>query len=77
MGTIEFVVVAFVLGLLGLVIAEILWHDPSAGREILADSESFARRRAPVRFPAAATMRRVVVPAGLAAGAVSFVLAVL
>jgi hypothetical protein len=73
MSTIEFVVLTFFVGTLALIVAEVVWNDPRALREILVDSEGFARRAVPApvvaRSPA---KRRLAAQAGLAA-AVSLV----
>ena len=68
MSTIEFVVLTFFVGSIALILAEIVWNDPRALREMLADSEGFARRPAPVpavaRVPSA---HRLAARAGFAA----------
>ena len=78
MSTTEFVVLAFFVGTLALIVAEVVWNDPRALREILVDSEGFARRDvlAPAVAPAAAK-RRLAAHAGLAATAAIVFIAVL
>ena len=47
MSPLEFIVLAFFVGSFALVVAEVLWNDPRALREVLADSEGFARSEIP------------------------------
>ena len=74
MGTIEFVVLAFFVGGFALVVAEVMRNDPRALREVLIDSEGFARRDvpAPVVAPAVAK-QRLAAQAALGAAAIAFV----
>jgi hypothetical protein len=70
MSTIELVVLAFFVGSIALILAEIVRKDPRALREILADSEGFARRT--VQAPAIAPVpsaHRLAARAGFAGAA--------
>jgi hypothetical protein len=78
MSTIEFVVLAFFAGTFALIVAEVVWNDRRALREILVDSEGFARR--PVPAPADARIsagQRLAARAGFAAAVSLVFLAVL
>ena len=78
MSTIEFVVLAFFVGSFALVVAEVLWNDPRALREVLADSESFARRDIPAPVVTrTAAKQRLAAQAGLAAAVSLLFVAVL